>query len=110
MAVSGPRKTAFPRRSAPKFFLSPIRHSFSGLHLAFKAPAMPILRRPTKPLADALDSVVALRREARSADLDPLDHAMVGAPADLSEVMHAEGETLDVLRRRMVRLGIETLG
>lgn len=71
---------------------------------------MPIPRRPTGPVAAALDAMAALEREAATIDLDPLDRAMVDALAGLSEVMQAEGESLDALRRRMVRLGHETLG
>ena len=71
---------------------------------------MLVPRRPTKPLADVLDAMVALRREAGSVSFDPLARAMVGALTGLSEVMQAEGESLDALRRRMVPLGIKTLG
>ena len=82
----------------------------ASAHAPARSPVMPIPRRSTRPVTDALGAIEALRREIAAAELDPLDDAVVAALVGLSEVMQAEGETLDALRRRMVRLGIETLG
>ena len=63
--------------------------------------------RPTGPVTAALDASATLEREAAQIDLDSLDQAMLARVAGAAEAM--QGESLDALRRRMVRLGMETL-